>query len=466
METMIRDTLFISHATPEDNEFAIWIASRLEMLGYKTWIDREGLLGGERFWQTIQNIIKNAAIKVLLVYSRNICRSDGDLKDGIDKEISYSEGIARENNLADFIIPLNIDNSASYNQFIGSNRLNHVPFSKNWAEGLKQLLKKLEKDSVPKSFSHTESSLSEWYETEYVSDCSIIQKQETFYSSWWKIKALPEIFYLYKFHNEQSSTLVLKSNGNVSVSRFSNHLISFEKSLSFSVDNNGERYNILPEKVFILKIDEVLSGFESQEFPSRRDAENGLKMLLLKVLQLLFLQKNLDVYRMSNNIPAYYLPRTDSSQKIKFIYPNTSILKRKNINGVFTDIGFWHYALSLRIVLSPFVGFSLKTHLIFTTDGILPIQDVDKQHSYRRSKGKRLFNKEWLDMQLAFIQRLKSDTGVITIKVSQDDYVEMEEWPLIFQSEVGYIEPDDEMNIEQVENFLDDETGEEETIIG
>ena len=41
---MARDTIFISHATPEDNEFSIWIASRLEMLGYKTWIDKDGLL--------------------------------------------------------------------------------------------------------------------------------------------------------------------------------------------------------------------------------------------------------------------------------------------------------------------------------------------------------------------------------------------------------------------------------------
>jgi hypothetical protein len=462
---MTRDTVFISHATPEDNEFAIWIASRLEMLGYKTWIDKKGLLGGERFWPTIQNVIKNTAIKVLLIYSRNICKPDGDLKDGIDKEISYSEGIAKEHNLIDFIVPLNIDNSASYNQFIGSNRLNHVPFAQNWAEGLKQLLKKLEKDNIPKSFSCTESSLSEWYENEYVSNCSIIQKREIFYSSWWKIRILPEVFYLYKFSNKQSAIFVLKSNKSIPISILSNYLISFENSLSFFVDNNGERYEILPENIFTLKLDEVLSDFEEREFPSHRDAENGLKMLLSKTLQLLFLQKNLSVYKMSNNIPAYYLPRTDNPNKVHFIYPNTSISKKKNINGIFRDIGFWHYALSLRTVLYPVVGFSLKSHLIFTTDGISPVQDVDKQHSYRRSKGKRLFNKEWLDMQLAFIQRLKADTGIISAKVSRSDYIEMEEWPLIFQSEMGYVEPNNEMGIEQVENFLDDEIDEEEAVI-
>lgn len=48
-----RDTVFISHATPEDNEFTVWLASRLQMLGYKVWIDKNALLGGEKFWEEI-----------------------------------------------------------------------------------------------------------------------------------------------------------------------------------------------------------------------------------------------------------------------------------------------------------------------------------------------------------------------------------------------------------------------------
>jgi len=52
----MRDTLFISHATPDDVEFTIWIASRLELMGYKIWIDKEGLLGGERFWKEILSL--------------------------------------------------------------------------------------------------------------------------------------------------------------------------------------------------------------------------------------------------------------------------------------------------------------------------------------------------------------------------------------------------------------------------
>lgn len=49
-ENKLKDIIFISHATPEDNEFAIWLASRLENAGYNVWIDKNELIGGEEFW--------------------------------------------------------------------------------------------------------------------------------------------------------------------------------------------------------------------------------------------------------------------------------------------------------------------------------------------------------------------------------------------------------------------------------
>lgn len=156
----MRDTLFISHATPEDNEFTIWIASRLELMGYKIWIDKEGLLGGERFWKEIDGVIRKRACKVLLVYSNNICYKNepGELKTGINKEIELAESIAANERIKDFIIPMHIDNSP-YDLFVGSNMLNHIPFNENWATGFEQLLKKLQKDEVPNSNEIEESSI-------------------------------------------------------------------------------------------------------------------------------------------------------------------------------------------------------------------------------------------------------------------------------------------------------------------
>ena len=97
----MKDQIFISHATPEDNDFTIWLASRLEMRGYNVWIDKEKLLGGERFWQTIQKAIDSSR-KFLLVYSNNIVR-DRMLKKGIEDELEYAKSIAGSKNDMDFV---------------------------------------------------------------------------------------------------------------------------------------------------------------------------------------------------------------------------------------------------------------------------------------------------------------------------------------------------------------------------
>ena len=107
---MNKDTIFISHATPEDNDFTIWLASRLELLGYEVWLDKNALLGGEKFWETIDDTIRNKTIIFLLVYSQNIFQKDihgfvipGKVKDGIYKEFGFAESIGKNNKIDDFI---------------------------------------------------------------------------------------------------------------------------------------------------------------------------------------------------------------------------------------------------------------------------------------------------------------------------------------------------------------------------
>ena len=65
-----RDALLLSHANPEDNEFTLWLALQLANEGYRVWCDLTKLLGGEVFWDNIEEVIKARAVKVLYVLSR------------------------------------------------------------------------------------------------------------------------------------------------------------------------------------------------------------------------------------------------------------------------------------------------------------------------------------------------------------------------------------------------------------
>src|SRR3954452_23494732 len=95
--TTRRDTLLLSHANPEDNEFTLWLALQLANEGYKVWCDLTRLLGGEVFWDDIEDVLRNSAVKVLYVLSRSSNAKDGPLR-----ELHLAQSVARKEKLTDF----------------------------------------------------------------------------------------------------------------------------------------------------------------------------------------------------------------------------------------------------------------------------------------------------------------------------------------------------------------------------
>src|SRR5437588_10815963 len=104
-ETQIqREMLFVSHANPENNEFAQWLSLQLAKCGYPVWCDLTKLLGGEAFWTDIEQALRNRTAKFLYVLSRKSNTKDGPLN-----ELQVAVNVQRDEKLHDFIIPLLID---------------------------------------------------------------------------------------------------------------------------------------------------------------------------------------------------------------------------------------------------------------------------------------------------------------------------------------------------------------------
>jgi hypothetical protein len=68
----LRTTVSVTHAAPEDYEFALWISSMLAAAGYRVWVDQCRLRGGDDFWDEIDRVLRNHAIKQVVVFSRFI----------------------------------------------------------------------------------------------------------------------------------------------------------------------------------------------------------------------------------------------------------------------------------------------------------------------------------------------------------------------------------------------------------
>ncbi|HQQ74916.1 MAG TPA: toll/interleukin-1 receptor domain-containing protein [Pseudomonadales bacterium] len=184
-----RDRLFISHAYPEDNEFARWLALQLANAGYPVWCDLTNLLGGEIIWDDVQRIIKEKAAKVIFVHSRHSNQRDGTLQ-----EIHFAKAVVRSEGLKNFIIPLRIDPLVQDEIAIQLQRIAPIDFHRSWAEGLAQLLKKFEDDRVPRDANFNPQAVSTWWRKQFSADYGVVAETEEVLSNWYPALAASLIF--------------------------------------------------------------------------------------------------------------------------------------------------------------------------------------------------------------------------------------------------------------------------------
>ena len=439
--TSKRNVIFISHATPEDNDFTIWLASRLQAEGFEVWIDKQALVGGEKFWQEIDHVIRHKAVKFLLVYSENICyqKQRGILKNGVAKEISMAEGIATSNGLKDFMILLNVDGS-EYNLFIGADTLNQVPFYENWAVGYTQLRKKFKKEGIEPTGTPV-GDFSEWFEDEYVLHHGIEDLHEIYYDCWWPIPELPESFFVYIFpHSIAASQVHQKSK--YPTGKVSNIISSFYDTPEFEVDIDGQIERIPFNAKHEIKVNDVIAKSARLGFPGTREVENYFRSLLQRTFHLIMKERRLHWYEMANKKLAYFFT-TKSNSWVKFQYPHrvTKATKSKVVFGKYLG-NYWHYAISAKPIISPQLVFSLKSHIVFTTNGVSLWDDKDKMHTARRRKGRLMFNEEWRDLLFAFLHALCwGDASTVNIMLNPTFELTLNPWTNTYYSDFGYLEP-------------------------
>src|SRR5438128_1478911 len=131
-----RDAIFISHATPEDNAFTLWLGGRLTALGYKVFADVMRLRGGDDWERVLEDAIRNKAKRFVLVATPVSVQ-----KQGVRNEITIATETARRIKEGGFIVPLRLASFAAPLQIAHAQYIN---FERGWANGLAELLALLE----------------------------------------------------------------------------------------------------------------------------------------------------------------------------------------------------------------------------------------------------------------------------------------------------------------------------------
>lgn len=417
-------TIFISHATPEDNLFVLWLASRLSVLGYSVWVDLKNLGGGEDSWSKIEKIIRQETVKFVFVVSNLSIKKQGTLN-----ELALADRLKIEN----LIIPIKIDRVPP-NEFPAEIvRKNCLDFSDSWADGLAELLNTFDKDTVPKSdsadqdiISSLESSLS------FNNNRLIKNKHETYYSNWFEFK-FPDNIYVYHVENPESLNL---ENIPYEVKFENDYIISFACPECLQEVLRFTQYESVETKKFLEGKDYQLSERDALI----KDISNKVIELLKGCFNRFNMNKGLDKYQLANG-ECFFIPWKSSDE---LPYPKAILKKygRRPIQLVGKNLNLdWHFAIEGNAFFHPITAFAISYHIVFTEGGNLV--DKVKQHSRRRSLGSSWYNKKWRDLLLGFMLWLtEEDAETISLSVCKHFAIELQTSPFTFQSYIGYVEPE------------------------
>ena len=128
---------------------------------------------------------------------------------------------------------------------------------------------------------------------------------------------------------------------------------------------------------------------------------------------------------------------------------------------------FWHYGVSLNPKFYPYISIAIKSHVVFTNDGINPIESKSTQHRLRRKRGRNWWNRQWSNRLFTLINYLGDEQENIIAQVSSSENCVISKTPIIFNSDIDYVDPNlhQKLDIEEEldkEEEIDDEFYEED----
>lgn len=443
MTTDLRHTIFISHATPMDNDFTRWLALKLIGLGYNVWCDILELQKGVDFWKNIEQQIRQNTCKFLIVLSSTSNQSQGVLN-----EIATALKVKKQLNDETFIIPLIIDEKLSYDDInIELVRLNAIDFKQSWAKGMQELLTAFEKQNVPKNSPDPDRS-NLLYQQIFLQDKTVIQKEEIYSSNWFPITEFPKELRFHYFEKLIPKEFDLRTLTFPAL-LYKNYLCTFAYEYDFIHQlPKTETYN--NAKTIRVPVDDIFNGTYASEFINVGEAQRLIVQLINKAFELRMKEKGMNEYAMSNKV-AYWFKK-DQLEKDKF--NKVQLVGKQKMKN-------WHFGISAAAKLYPLHVLMVSSHIFFTEDGSTLIETKSIQHSARRRQGKNWWNDDWKTKLLAFVQYFNDENNAFYLDVGSEEKIWIATESISFRSEFGYAIPNSKILEEEAElsdiNDLDDD---------
>lgn len=449
-----RDTIFISHATPQQNDFARWIGAQLSIAGYRVWFDLERLRGGELFWDEIETVIRSKAGKVLVAVTR-----ESQQKPGVLDEINLAISVERSLGIDNFVVPLRVEN-LPFDAFRANiSRKNIVDFSANWAVGLAALLAALDKEGFPKANPDGIGAVAALAAQRLSERQRVVHEPEVVQLSVASILHLPKTIHFHEYNGlpaEGIDDAVAKTG--LAFVRFLRLTIGFASSEEVTI-----RMNAATGASPRLSVDTdqfLTSGAPELPGATPRFARATIANLLRQTWNLKARAIGLVPYETASRATAWYVPAgLVEADQVSFMDVSGTRRRKKLVGFSEKRQVYWHYAMELRPTLSPDRHFALRAHVIFTTDGRRPVDNLAKMHALRRGFCRSWWNDRWRDLTAAYLVLLSEGADQFDLPTGGDG-IRVSASMLRATSPVSIVEPESAASLDtnDVEDIDDDES--------
>lgn len=424
-----RDIVFISKATPGDDEFVLWLAPRLEAAGYKVFADIRELLGGDRWRTGLTMTLRTRAVKMLL------CCSDTTLaRDGVLEEIEIAKDLAKSIPDQNFIIPLRME---QFEKLFGIGQLQYVDFERGWAAGLENLLETLRRRKVPRDSSKI-SIQPNWEQFRRRGGIPLLKQPERLTSNWLRIASIPDAIYHYTANGlvDDKALDAACSDCPFPVRKHELGVLAFagqaEVSEAFIGVAGFRLHREIPLQEFVETGDAKL-GLKKQ------DASNIVHAMFRQAWERYCIERGFLRYTYSKG-EGFHASKEQVAVGGRVEWGSQGERRWSMLRNVAKG-HVWQYGVTAIPAFWPFFHFKLKSRVLFapevSDDAGAPYDDDKKQHRLRRSVCKGWRNKQWRGRLMAFLELLAGESAFIRLPLGGEAEIVVDATPSLFTSPVS-----------------------------
>ncbi len=426
-ESTQRDLIFISKATPGDDQFVLWLAPRLEAAGYKVFADIFDLDAGDEWRGKLTAALQTRAIKMLL------CCSDETLsRRGVREEIAIAEDLTKQLQDPNFIVPLKI---RTFKKLFGIGGLQYVDFESGWARGLANLLESLERQQVQKG---TEGVIQpEWYAYLRRNAVEIEASPEVLTSNWLRIEGMPDrLNHLVPCnHTNDVSLRKLSASFEFPLAEFGDGFLTFASPLDLT-EHFEQVGPFRVEQAFDV-LDFIENG-SSEAGIEGRDAKSIMMNLLRQAWEKHCAREGFLAHTFSSGL-SFHVGERKLPLRKRVPWGRQGARRSSMLRGVARK-KIWEYGVSVVPNLFPFPHMRLKGRVLFSEIGKRNkpriIQDTKTQFRLRRSVCSGWRNKAWHGRVMAFMELLAGDSPYVSLAVGSGGSITLDAMPIQFTTPV------------------------------